>query len=287
MLDRLLIHLTSRLFIGAACLFSSMITHAEDAADQHVEIALISEQQAIVPDQKFLVGIRFNLQEGWHTYWINPGDAGEPPRITWELPAGFRTGSVQWPYPARLSTPPFADFGYEHQVLFPVTVRPPSGLEAGGNEKIVAQVRYLICRDVCIPGQKQLVLTLPVKNRTTAGSDAALFAAAQQRLPRPIPKAWKISAISVGDEFQLRLRVVGKLTAPPQFFPLEPEQIENAAPQNITPIPGGVQLHLTKSTHLLKPISRIKGVMVVSGRAYLLDIPVSESGRVHTQSVKN
>lgn len=285
MLDRLLIHLTSRLFIGAACLFCP-ITQAEDSADQHVEIALISEQQAIVPDQEFLLGIRFDLQEGWHTYWINPGDAGEPPRITWELPAGFQAGSVQWPYPARLSTPPFADFGYEHQVLFPVTVRPPSGLEAGGNEKIVAQVRYLICRDVCIPGQKQLVLTLPVKNRSTAGLDAALFAAARQRLPRPIPNEWRVSASSVGDEFQLRLRI-GKLAAPPQFFPLQPEQIENAAPQNTTPMPGGVQLHLKKSNHLLKPISRIKGVMVVSGRAYLLDIPVSESSRVHTQSKKN
>ena len=76
-----------------------MITHIEDAADQHVEVALVSEQQAIVPGQKFLLEIRFDLQDGWHTYWVNPGDAGEPPRITWELPAGFQAGSIQWPYP--------------------------------------------------------------------------------------------------------------------------------------------------------------------------------------------
>lgn len=284
--NRLVINLASPLLIGAACLFFSMITHAEDSADQHVKVALLSEQQAIVPGHKFLLGIRFDLQEGWHTYWVNPGDSGEPPRITWQLPAGFRADSIQWPYPVLLSTPPLADFGYEHQVLLPVTVRPPSGLEAGANEKIVAQVHYLVCRDVCIPGQKEIALTLPVKNRANEGSDAALFAAAQRRLPGPIPNGWRISATSVGDEFQLRLRI-GKPTVPLQFFPLEPEQIENAAPQNVTRIPGGVELHLKKSNHLLKPLSRIKGVVVVYGSAYLLDVPVSESSRVDTQSMKN
>lgn len=285
--DHFVIQLAYGLLLGGACLFSPMITHIEDAADQHVEVALVSEQQAIVPGQKFLLGIRFDLQDGWHTYWVNPGDAGEPPRITWELPAGFQAGSIQWPYPARLPTPPFADFGYEHQVLLPVTVRPPSGLGAGGNEKMVARIHYLICRDVCIPGQKQLELTLPVKNRTEPGSDAPLFKTAQQRVPRPIPNRWRISAKSVGDEFQIRLRI-GKFAAPPQFFPLEPEQIENAAPQNVIPTQEGCELHLKKSNHLLKPISRLKGVIVVAGTAYLADVPVLQSfGRGLVQSKQN
>jgi len=287
----LIIRLASRLLIGAACAFAPAIIHSENPADQHVAVTLVSEQQAIVPGHEFQVGIRFDLEQGWHTYWFNPGDAGEPARIAWDLPAGFQAGPIQWPYPARLPTPPFMDYGYERQVLLPVVVRAPSSLELGGNEKIVAQVRYLICRAVCIPGQKQLALTLPVKNQTAAASDAPLFAAAQQRLPKPAPVSWRLSASSVGDEFQLRLRTgkkIGEFATPPQFFPLEPEQIDNAAPQNITPIPQGVLLHLKKSNHLLKPISRVKGVMVVSGTAYLVDIPVSESPRkAATQSVKN
>jgi DsbC/DsbD-like thiol-disulfide interchange protein len=264
-----------------------MITHAEDAADQHAEVALVSEQQAIVPGQKFLLGVWFHLQDGWHTYWVNPGDAGEPPRITWELPAGFQAGSIQWPYPTRLSTPPFADFGYEHQVLLTVPVQPPSGLGPGGNEKIVARIRYLICRDVCIPGQKQLVLTLPVKNRTEPGSDAPLFKTAQQQVPRPVPNGWRISAKSVGEEFRLRLRT-GKFAVLPQFFPLEPEQIENAAPQNVTPTPEGYELRLKKSNHLLQPIARLKGVIVVAGMAYSVDVPVLQPfGRGRVQSKQN
>jgi DsbC/DsbD-like thiol-disulfide interchange protein len=249
---------------------------AQTPGDEHVKVELVSEQEAIVPHRQLQLGIRFDLEPGWHTYWVNPGDSGEPPRIEWSLPTGFQAKSIEWPHPTRLSTPPFADYGYEHEVLLPVSIRTPSGLTEGMTEKMVAHVRYLICRQVCIPGRKELVLELPVKDHGNASSNALLFESTRRKLPKPLPKGWNISATSAGDEFRLRLRI-GKTLAPPQFFPLEPEQIENAAPQNVSETPGGLDLHLKKSNHLLKPISRMKGVIVVAGTAYLIDVPVSQS----------
>jgi DsbC/DsbD-like thiol-disulfide interchange protein len=246
---------------------------AENPADEHVKVELVSENDAIVPHQQLRLGIRFDLEEGWHTYWINPGDSGEPPRIDWTLPPGFKADSIEWPFPTRLSTPPLVDYGYEHQVLLPVVIRTPSGLKEGVIEKMVAQVHYLVCRDVCIPGRKQLVLELPVKDHGAASSNALLFESTRQQLPMPIPAGWRISVNSVGDEFRLRLRI-GKVIGSAQFFPLEPEQIENAAPQKVSATPGGLDLHLKKSNHLLKPIPRIKGVIVVAGTAYLVDVPI-------------
>jgi len=79
------------------------------------------------------------------------------------LPAGTKAGAIQWPYPERLSTPPFADYGYQHQVLLMVPVRPPAGLKEGQTQKIGALVRYLVCREVCIPGRKELELSLPFR----------------------------------------------------------------------------------------------------------------------------
>lgn len=253
-----------------------------------MKVELVSEKDAIVPHQQLRLGIRFDLEEGWHTYWVNPGDSGEPPRIEWTLPAGFQANSIQWPYPTRLSTPPFVDYGYEHQVLLPVVIGTPSGLTEGVTEKMMAHVHYLVCRDVCIPGQKQLVLELPVEDHGAASRDALLFESARRQLPKPIPEGWKILATSDGDEFRLRLRT-GEVIASPQFFPLEPEQIENAAPQKISTTTGGLDLHLKKSNHLLKPISRIQGVIVVAGSAYLVDVPVLQSpGRSSDQgSVKS
>jgi DsbC/DsbD-like thiol-disulfide interchange protein len=275
-------------FLAGATWLISPLKSAATPAKQHVKLALISEQDAIAPNKALSIGVRFDLEDGWHTYWVNPGDSGEPARIDWQLPAGFQAGAIEWPYPERLSTPPLADYGYEHQVLLMVALRPPPGLKAGMNERIAARVLYLVCREVCIQGEKQLELTLPVRNDAGASPTERAFEVSRQRLPRPVPKGWKISAASVGDEFQLSLRI-GRLTATPQFFPLEEEQIENAALQATSTIPGGIRLHLKKSNHLLKPISRLKGVLVVeSGNAYLVDVPVLQpSRRAPTKSMKN
>jgi hypothetical protein len=44
----------------------------------------------------------------------------------------------------------------------------------------------------------------------------------------------------------------------------------------VTVFPGGVRLHLKKSNHLLKPIARLRGLVVVdSERAYSVDVPIS------------
>jgi thiol:disulfide interchange protein DsbD len=48
-----------------------------------VSVALISEPSAVEPGTTFWVGLRQRIAPGWHTYWINPGDSGEPPTITW------------------------------------------------------------------------------------------------------------------------------------------------------------------------------------------------------------
>jgi thiol:disulfide interchange protein DsbD len=276
--------LGSVVLASAAWLVSAKLGAAQSPADEHVRLELVSEQNAFVSGEGLFVGIRFILQDGWHTYWSNPGDSGEAPRIEWRLPVGFQAGPIQWPYPERLSTPPFADYGYENDVLLMASVRPPAQLREGETAKIAAQVHYLICRDLCIPGQKQLALTLPVKNHAAGSAASELFATARARVPRPTPRNWNISATAIGDEFVLNLRT-GKLTKMLEFFPLEAEQIENAAPQKATAVPGGLRLHLKKSKHLLKSIPRLEGVIVLdSEKAYLINVPVSRSSKMSTRN---
>jgi len=270
--------------ISAVWLMLPTAASTQGKADEHITLSLVTEQDALVRGKQLWIGIRFDLQEGWHTYWTNPGDSGEPPRIEWQLPTGFRVGDIQWPHPVRLPLASLADYGYEHQVLLMAAVRTPEGLRQGESTKISAQVHYLVCHDVCIPGQKQLELSLPVKMSAAFSPDRPLFVAARQKLPRPMPRNWKISAISTADEFVVNLKA-DKLAKPVQFFPLHVEQIENAAPQHSTEVPGRLRLHLKKSEHLRKPIAHLEGVIVLaSGDAYLLRIPVAQPRKAHTQS---
>ncbi len=270
--------------ISAVWLTLPTAAWSQGKADEHTMLSLVSEQDALVRGKQLWIGIRFDLQDGWHTYWTNPGDSGEPPRIEWQLPAGFQASEIQWPHPVRLPLASLADYGYENQVLLMAAVRPPEQLKEGESAKISAQVHYLVCHDVCIPGQKHLELSLPVKTRAAFSPARPLFVATRQKLPHPVPRNWKISATSTAAEFVVNLKA-DKLARPVQFFPLHAEQIENAAPQKSTEVPGGLRLHLKTSEHLLKTIARLEGVIVLaSGDAYLVRIPVAQPRNASTQS---
>ena len=62
-------------------------------------ITLLSDTYTIQPEENFLVGVKFELEKDWHTYWKNPGDAGEGATIEWILPEGIEASRILWPGP--------------------------------------------------------------------------------------------------------------------------------------------------------------------------------------------
>lgn len=250
---------------------------AQQASDTHGTLQLISEQQSIEPGHEFWIGLRFALEKGWHIYWLNPGDSGEPPQVNWELPAGFRAGNLQWPAPQRLEHPPLTDFGYEGEVLLLARVHPPGRLAVGGgNAALAADVNWLVCRDICIPAHQRVTLSLPIEVRAPKADPdwRVLFERTRARLPKPAPPNWKSTVLAERKVFVLSIES-GVPQANATFFPLEPLQIEDAAPQRAHSMPRGVRLTLEKSDQLLRPIKNLKGVIVLrNDRAYLIDAPV-------------
>ena len=100
-----------RPLLGAAVLLFAACTQAATTPIPHGTIELIAENQWIAPGHTLNVGLHFQLEKGWHVYWVNPGDSGEPPRLTWHLPPGITVGPMEWPTPRRLGTATIADFG--------------------------------------------------------------------------------------------------------------------------------------------------------------------------------
>jgi thiol:disulfide interchange protein DsbD len=172
------------------------------------------------------------------------------------------------------------DFGYEDAVTLIVLVHTEISLAAQPLARLGAEIRVLVCREMCIPGKTQLSLTLPIKSRRPAPDvrTRELFAAARKDLPRPAPQNWKFSVHDAKDSFVLTANLGARITQA-TFFPLAEAQIDNAAPHILQPMPSGFRLTLRKSDRLLKPIARLKGVLVLSGNhAYLIDEPVSKLG---------
>ena len=120
---------------------------------------LILSQDIAQPGGKMLAGVRLHMQPGWHTYWKNPGDSGLATRIDWELPEGFEAGPIQWPAPERIDVGPLTSYGYHGEVLLLTDIRVPQ--DSAGSIPIAARAFWLVCEEICIPGDAEFALTLP------------------------------------------------------------------------------------------------------------------------------
>src|SRR5438270_12165051 len=85
------------LLLGGSCLLEAQLVQA-----RHARVELLAQTADVVPGQHLLFGVHFVLEPGWHIYWRNPGDSGQPPVFHWQLPPGFSAGEVQWPRPEKM-----------------------------------------------------------------------------------------------------------------------------------------------------------------------------------------
>lgn len=265
-----------------SCLLGSVSVFAQETSFPHGKLELLSENSAIVRGATFTVGLHFQLDRGWHIYWVNPGDSGEPPRVTWQLPPGLKAGEIEWPAPEKMGAPPIVNFVYDGDVLLLVPIHTAAAIPVAQTIKLDALVKLLLCNDqMCVPGEAEVALSVPIKRdaQTQApdGKVEALFTAARARLPRPAPSGWKFSARDGKDAFLLDVNA-GKRIESGFFFPLQESQVDDSAPQNPAPSPSGLKLTLHKSDQFVKPISHLKGVLALpGGEAYLVDVLVTPS----------
>ena len=256
-----------------------MRSPAEPVQAKHARVELIAKENAATPGAQLLLGVHFILEPGWHIYWLNPGDSGQPPSFQWQLPSGFTAGDVEWPRPERLqSSSQIVDYGYHDNVLLMVPVRVPGAI-SGPTVALSVDAKWLVCREVCLPDHARLQLSLPAGAPKGDNPDAAaIFASAQKLTPKPLPPGWEATAKSGKDSFVLSLASKRMPSGNPQFFPLAPGQIENAAPQAVQSVPDGKNITLKKSDLLVKPIRVLRGVLVFSnGESYQVAAPISGS----------
>jgi DsbC/DsbD-like thiol-disulfide interchange protein len=263
--------------IAVLLLLTSAAAIAQQGPSQHANVELIARQVAVTPGKDLQLGVHFMLEKGWHIYWINPGDSGQPPSFAWHLPPGFSAGEIQWPRPERLQpSKELVDYGYDGEVLLPLTIHLPPTI-GDRSAEVAAEAKWLICREVCIPEHANLRLTLPLSSAADVDQQhAELFAKTDKLIPQTLPRAWNASVTSQKDDFALTIRA-GKPIPKADFFPLDSGQIDNPAPQKLQPTSNGAKITLKKSDLLVKPITVLRGVLVIpGGPAYRIEAPVRQ-----------
>jgi thiol:disulfide interchange protein DsbD len=144
-----------------------------------VKASLIAETKGFQPGQALTVALRLEQEPQWHTYWRDPGDAGLATTVDWDLPAGVKAGPILWPKPIVFQDPGgLVGYGYKDQAVLPVEIRVPKGYK-GDRLALKAQANWLVCKDVCIPGDAGVSLVLAKLDPNPPSAHAPLLA--QQR----------------------------------------------------------------------------------------------------------
>lgn len=193
-----------------------------------VTARLITTSNAIAPGGTVLVGVHLHQEPGWHTYWKNGGDAGLPTEIAWELPEGWSASEILWPTPHRyVEAGDLTTFGYSDDPVLFAEITAPAG--ATGEATLRARVDWLMCKELCIPGDAEVELTLQVggEGAPVPARDLALIAASRERLPSgadaldglDVQVHLDLSAVPPGQSAQAALVVEGHDTASFEWFP--------------------------------------------------------------------
>jgi thiol:disulfide interchange protein DsbD len=153
--------------IGQAALAQSNQAKAAPAIPK-VTAKLVSNCKQISAGQPFKLGVQLLMPPGWHTYYKVSGDAGMPTSIDWHLPPGFKAGEIEWQKPNKFSDSGITTYGYQDKTLLAATITPPVNLPAGQDLDFSASIRWLQCKDLCVPGKAEVSLKLPVADKADA-----------------------------------------------------------------------------------------------------------------------
>ncbi|SPE25727.1 putative ThiO:disulfide interchange protein [Burkholderiales bacterium] len=239
---------------------------AFDPSADFVRADLVAEQDGVSPGGVVWLGVRLRHAAHWHTYWTVPGDAGLATRLQWSLDPGYRAGAIEWPVPERLRVGDLANYGYQGEVLLPVSVQAPASARIGATARMAVRADWLVCNDICIPGGADLSLLLPVRAATQLRPtpEADVFAATRRRVPTP---ATLQNARASVDGSRVRLEFLGPKAGVHtlEFFPLEAGRIVAAADQALSVQGQGVRLELQAQAPMAPDFSALRGVLVADG----------------------
>lgn len=196
---------------------------------------MVSEVTAVSQGQDFWVAFEFVMDEHWHIYWRNPGDAGLAPEIEWQLPEGFQIKETLWPYPERIDISPLTNYGYEGKTVLLVKLSAPETPPIDPKISLKTTVHWLACELECVPGQAELSVDLVWKDGDVLLNDAfkQLHDFVIDQVPVEIDQ-WELKAFQSKNYLQLYLTPTTKNTVDLkgiQFYPYDSNVIDHAAKQ--------------------------------------------------------
>lgn len=272
------------LFSLLVLVFTATSALAQSAPDTEKKtmLRLYADKTAAVPGQPLRLAVEQVITEGWHTYWVNPGDSGEAMKIKWDLPRGVKVGDFIWPAPERIPYGPLMNFGYHDHAVVLTDITVPASLKIGETLSIKGKANILVCDEICIPESHDVSLEIPVAD-TAVPANADMFEAASKSVPQPVD--WQVMTEVAADEVRVRITLpegdedFSDDVEDIVWFPYEWGYILNPSDQTASYEPSTRTLTLRQSRDESRNIGAIKEagyLLVKDGRAVIVSGGISK-----------
>ena len=179
------------LIICASLISTQALTNnIVDVSDSRIEMLI--ESNSMNPGDEMLIGFKFTLNPGWHTYWENPGDAGEGASIKWNLPNDVNASEILWPGPERIPVEPLMTFGYEDEVVLLTKIFTSKATTIPLN--LNALVSWYTCKEICIPQEAEVSIPIKLGNKTPSASKVILDQTLEA-VPTPFQGSYRVQRL--------------------------------------------------------------------------------------------
>ena len=108
--------------------------------------------------KNFMIGLEYQMDPGWKTYWKSPGDGGFAQSISWENSTNVKNVNILWPTPIEFEILGLTSLGYQNDIIFPLEIELEDELK---DTFLNLHITFLICKEICIPGDATIFLEIP------------------------------------------------------------------------------------------------------------------------------
>jgi len=233
----------------------------------HISADVVVRNAVTRPGDVTGIAIAHKLAPGWHTYWINPGDSGEPPILEFGTEGGGSVGEIRFPTPSRLPYPPLLNFGYKNRFTLLTEIRVPEDWPDGRDYRVPLRIDWLVCEEICIPEGGETEIVIPTGPVSAPDSGVAFtFVSAE----RSMPTVSDAEATYSREEDTIYLTVPVGTAEDAVFFPLQRGVIDNVAAQEAIPAADGDGMTLVLAGGNANLDGTMPGVLKTAGGAYAI-----------------
>ena len=242
----------------------------------HLEARLVRQTEWAPPGSTVYVAVVQDIDPGWHTYWINPGDVGQATDLRFSPPPGFEIGEPVWPLPRRILTVAgqdrFSSYAFEGRVVTAIPVAVPAFAQPGTSVPIRLQATFFVCSDtLCIPESAVLSLEVPIREGRPPLDDqwGGVVSRALDTAPQPAAIEGRVSTAGGMVSFAFTGDELAGIEADGAYFlPDRPGVIDQAAAQRIERGPRGLILTAPAAQTLVPLSGPVSGILSTAAGAW-------------------